>query len=123
MIKCEIPGCINEGCHSHHIVFRSQGGPDIAMNLIRLCPYHHNMSPEGVHMNPALDKRLKRVLQKEYETVFEFEEKELTVELVADRIGMSKKKAEKYFSKVSKNPDGTMDREDIIRRLMGGRLY
>lgn len=123
MIKCEIPGCIHEGCHSHHIVFRSQGGPDIAMNLIRLCPYHHNMSPEGVHMNPALDKRLKRVLQKEYETVFEFEEKELTVELVADRIGMSKKKAEKYFSKVSKNPDGTMDREDIIRRLMGGRLY
>lgn len=123
MIKCEIPGCIREGCHSHHIVFRSQGGPDIAMNLIRLCPYHHNMSPEGVHMNPALDKRLKRVLQKEYETVFEFEEKELTVELVADRIGMSRKKAEKYFSKVPKNPDGTMDREDIIRRLMGGRLY
>lgn len=123
MIKCEIPGCIREGCHSHHIVFRSQGGPDIAMNLIRLCPYHHNMSPEGVHMNPALDKRLKRVLQKEYETVFEFEEKELTVELVADRIGMSKKKAEKYFSKVPKNPDGTMDREDIIRRLMGGKLY
>lgn len=123
MIKCEIPGCIREGCHSHHIVFRSQGGPDIAMNLIRLCPYHHNMSPEGVHMNPALDKRLKRVLQKEYETVFEFEEKELTVELVAERISMSKKKAEKYFSKVPKNPDGTMDREDIIRRLMGGRLY
>lgn len=123
MIKCEIPGCNREGCHSHHIVFRSQGGPDIAMNLIRLCPYHHNMSPEGVHMNPALDKRLKRVLQKEYETVFEFEEKELTVELVAERIGMSKKKAEKYFSKVPKNPDGTMDREDIIRRLMGGRLY
>lgn len=123
MIKCEIPGCIREGCHSHHIVFRSQGGPDIAMNLIRLCPYHHNMSPEGVHMNPALDKRLKRVLQKEYETVFEFEEKELTVELVADRIGMSRKKAEKYFSKVPKNPDGTMDRENIIRRLMGGRLY
>lgn len=123
MIKCEIPGCIREGCHSHHIVFRSQGGPDIAMNLIRLCPYHHNMSPEGVHMNPALDKRLKRVLQKEYETVFEFEKKELTVELVADRIGMSKKKAEKYFSKAPKNPDGTMDREDIIRRLMGGRLY
>lgn len=123
MIKCEIPGCIREGCHSHHIVFRSQGGPDIAMNLIRLCPYHHNMSPEGVHMNPALDKRLKRVLQKEYETVFEFEEKKLTVELVADRIGMGKKKAEKYFSKIQKNPDGTMDREDIIRRLMGGRLY
>lgn len=56
MIKCEIPGCIREGCHSHHIVFRSQGGPDIAMNLIRLCPYHHNMSPEGVHMNPTLDQ-------------------------------------------------------------------
>lgn len=46
MRRCEISGCIHEGCHSHHIVFRSQGGPDITMNLIRLCPYHHNMSPE-----------------------------------------------------------------------------
>lgn len=121
MIKCEIPGCIREGCHSHHIVFRSQGGPDIAMNLIRLCPYHHNMSSEGVHMNPTLDKRLKCVLQKEYEVLFP--ENELTVELVADRIGMSRKKAKEYFSKIQKNPDGTMNREDIIRRLMGGRLY
>lgn len=107
MIKCEIPGCIREGCHSHHIVFRSQGGPDIAMNLIRLCPYHHNMSPEGI--------------QREYEALLP--ENEQSVELAADRIGMSRKKAEKYFSKVPKNPDGTMDREDIIRRLMGGRLY
>lgn len=121
MIKCEIPGCIREGCHSHHIEFRSQGGPDIAMNLIRLCPYHHNMSPEGVHMNPTLDKRLKCVLQREYEALLP--ENEQSVELAADRIGMSRKKAEKYFSKVTKNPDGTMDREDIIRRLMGGRLY
>ena len=121
MIKCEIPGCIHAGCHSHHIVFRSQGGPDIAMNLIRLCPYHHNMSPESVHMNPALDKRLKCALQEEYEVLFP--ESELTAELAADRIGMSRKKAEKYFSKVPKNLDGTMDRENIIRRLMGGRLY
>lgn len=121
MIKCEIPRCIREGCHSHHIVFRSQGGPDIAMNLIRLCPYHHNMSPEGVHMNPALDKHLKCELQREYEMLFP--ESELTVEMVADRIGMSRKKAEKYFSKVQKNLDGTMDRENVIRRLMGGRLY
>ncbi|RHP85312.1 hypothetical protein [Roseburia sp. AM59-24XD] len=72
-------------------------------------------------MNPALDKRLKCVLQREYEVLLP--ENEQPVDLVADRIGMSKKKAEKYFSKVQKNPDGTMDREDIIRRLMGGRLY
>lgn len=72
-------------------------------------------------MNPALDKRLKCVLQQEYEVLFP--ENEQSVELVADRIGMSRKKAEKYFSKVQKNPDGTMNREDIIRRLMGGRLY
>lgn len=121
MRRCEISGCIHEGCHSHHIVFRSQGGPDITMNLIRLCPYHHNMSPEGVHMNPTLDKRLKCELQREYESLFP--ENELTVELVADRIGMSRKKAEKYFSKIQKNPDGTMNREDIIRRLMGGKFY
>ena len=72
-------------------------------------------------MNPALDKRLKCVLQREYEVLFP--ENEQSVGLAADRIGMSRKKAEKYFSKVPKNPDGTMDRENIIRRLMGGRLY
>lgn len=121
MHKCEIPGCIHEGSHSHHIVFRSQGGPDIAMNLIRLCPHHHNMSPEGVHMSPTLDKQMKRMLQEQYEVILV--ENAIPVELVADRIGMSRKKAEKYFAKVPKNPDGTMDHEDIIRRLMGGRLY
>lgn len=72
-------------------------------------------------MNPALDKHLKCELQREYEMLFP--ESELTAEMVADRIGMSRKKAEKYFSKVPKNLDGTMDRENVIRRLMGGRLY
>ena len=72
-------------------------------------------------MNPALDKRLKCALQEEYEVLFP--ESELTAELAADRIGMSRKKAEKDFSKGQKNLDGTMDRENVIRRLMGERLY
>lgn len=32
----------------HHIIFRSQGGPDEAWNLITLCKVHH----QEVHRNP-----------------------------------------------------------------------
>ena len=32
-----------------------------------LCPFHHNMSSQGVHFDKELDIRLKRVAQKKFE--------------------------------------------------------
>ena len=33
---------------------------------VYLCPYHHNMSNEGVHFNKELDLKLKRICQERF---------------------------------------------------------
>lgn len=39
---CEI--CLNPKIEVHHIIFRSQGGPDSEENLISLCRKHHSLA-------------------------------------------------------------------------------
>jgi 5-methylcytosine-specific restriction endonuclease McrA len=40
--KCRCPGCkARSGLHAHHIIFRSQGGPNHEDNMITLCNYCH----------------------------------------------------------------------------------
>lgn len=34
--------CRERRLHPHHVVFRSQGGPDIMSNLLSLCPQCHD---------------------------------------------------------------------------------
>lgn len=42
--KCKAWGCgVIEGLEVHHIIPRSQGGPDEEWNLITLCHKHHNL--------------------------------------------------------------------------------
>jgi len=43
---CQVPGCSRPAGHAHHIIPRSQGGPDEDWNLVGLCPAHHL---HGVH--------------------------------------------------------------------------
>jgi hypothetical protein len=46
--KCTYPGC-NARCELtvHHIIFRSQGGPDEMWNAITLCRFHHQLLHAG----------------------------------------------------------------------------
>ena len=45
--RCTVPGCTaRSNLQSHHIWFRSQGGPDLPWNRTTLCAYHHQ---RGVH--------------------------------------------------------------------------
>jgi hypothetical protein len=45
--RCTVPACsARRNLHSHHIRFRSAGGPDVAWNRTTLCAYHHE---RGVH--------------------------------------------------------------------------
>ncbi len=45
--RCTAPGCTaRRNLHSHHIVFRSAGGPDEPWNRTTLCAFHHQ---RGVH--------------------------------------------------------------------------
>jgi len=55
--------------HKHHIFFGT-GKRKISEDngfWVWLLPRLHNMSDEGVHFNPQLDKRLKRECQAKYE--------------------------------------------------------
>jgi hypothetical protein len=45
--RCTVPACsARRNLQSHHIVFRSAGGPDVAWNRTSLCAWHHQ---RGVH--------------------------------------------------------------------------
>lgn len=45
--RCTVPGCSGRrNLHSHHIRFRSAGGPDVPWNRTTLCAFHHE---RGVH--------------------------------------------------------------------------
>jgi hypothetical protein len=45
--RCTVPGCTaRRNLHSHHIRFRSAGGPDEPWNRTTLCAFHHH---RGVH--------------------------------------------------------------------------
>ena len=45
--RCTVPGCsARRNLQSHHIVFRSAGGLDVAGNRTTLCAFHHH---RGVH--------------------------------------------------------------------------
>jgi hypothetical protein len=46
-VRCTVPGCsARRNLQSHHIVFRSRGGPDAPWNRTTLCAWHHQ---RGVH--------------------------------------------------------------------------
>ena len=56
----------SEGIHIHHVFFGNanrQKSEEDHM-IIGLCPYHHNLSKDGVHFNKQLDNLLKSRLRK-----------------------------------------------------------
>jgi AraC-like DNA-binding protein len=105
--------------HKHHIVFRSQGGLDYDLNLIKLtCEQHEG--PEGPHHNKLVDNVLKKDLQDKLFDIFWDEG--YTIEQIAKALGKSTKYFEKHFRKVHSEA-GVYRPEDIVRKLMGGKIY
>lgn len=109
MLPCEYPGCRKPG-QKHHIVFRSQGGMNINVNYKYLCAEHHTGSKAAVHNNREYDLQLKREMQNRLFKIFNHDT------YLIDEI------AEKRFKTVSQM-SGRYKREDIVRHLMGDRLY
>jgi len=102
----------------HHIVFRSQGGLDFPLNYKYLTSEQHRGN-DGPHMNRETDLKYKRELQ---ENLFELLPNEYYTFTEVRKILGLKKSQEKHFKTVPKRA-GYMAKEDIIRRLMGWRLY
>mgnify|MGYP001350181159 CR=1 FL=1 len=115
---CEKCG-LNQNVERHHIVFKGQGGLDFPLNYKNLCKEHHHGNL-GPHNNRKIDLEYKRELQaklknkltKEY-----YNESEL-VKLLE----LGKTQAKKICKKFPLYKEG-YKKEDIIRRIMGGRIY
>ena len=105
--------------HKHHIVFRSQGGLDFPLNLVDLS-YEEHEGKNGPHMNKLVDLILKKDLQDRLFHIFDKEA--YTIEEISAKLKKSVKYFEKHFRSVSQAA-GVYQKEDIIRKLMGGKLY
>lgn len=105
--------------HNHHIVFRSQGGLDFDLNLIKLS-YEDHEGNKGPHLNRERDLELKLDLQEKLMEIFY--EETYSIEEIAKKLGKSKRYFEKNFKKVP-SVAGRYRREEIIKKLMGGRFY
>jgi hypothetical protein len=114
---CEV--CGRNIVERHHIIFRSQGGLDFPLNYKYLCSEDHkgNKSP---HRNKKIDLEYKQELQAKLKSILDkhyYTENELIKLLELNRT-----QAHKICRKFPLYKEG-YKKEDIIRRLLGGRIY
>lgn len=117
MRPCEVCGAPGE---RHHIVFRSHGGLNIDVNYAYLCTWHHTQGPDAPHRNHWRDLLLKLRMQRDLENMLWAET--YRTEEIAEIIGIGRRSLEKKMRRVP-NKQGNYKREDIIKFLMGGKLY
>lgn len=122
MIKediCEVCGASNP--ELHHIIFRSTAPymANIKINFKYLCPEHHR-GDKSPHNCRKTDLEYKAELQ---EKLLELLDKKFYSEdEIREILGINKKQADKIFRRFRIYPEG-YDKDEIIMRLMGGRLY
>ena len=102
----------------HHIVFKSQGGLDFDINFVYLEAERHrgNLGPHLCEKTDTILKKqmeinLREILTKRY----------YYIEELIEVLGLNSEQANKAFKKVKYDGNG-IAREDVLRRLMGGKL-
>lgn len=118
-MNCKV--CDKNNAECHHIVFRSQCKQmiDIDLNKIYLCNSHHTTGNNSPHKNKETDLRYKKILQAELFTLFnEYEE----IPAIKSKLKTTLTNTLNIV-KTLKLYDKGYKREDIVRLLMGGRLY
>lgn len=116
MAKCEVCGVRAE---VHHIVNKCEGGIDYPLNYKYLCSDHHR-GKEGPHKSYKVDIRYKlelqnklgEILEKDYYNIYELE----------NLLHINKNKLKRMFKWSRVYKEG-YKREDIILKLMGGKVY
>ena len=103
----------------HHIIFKSQGGLDFELNYKHLTTEDHKGN-NGPHKNRKTDLKYKKEL--EYKLRELLIERYYTVEDLKNILGLKSRQAYKAFRQVENTSKG-MRREDVIKRLLGGRFY
>lgn len=116
MEDCEICG---RAAEKHHIIFKSQGGLDFPLNFKYLC-FEDHKGNKGPHCCRKTDLSYKVELQRKLEVLLN--KKYYTENEIRKLIGLNKKQADMIFRKFKIYPEG-FSRNEILMRLMGGRLY
>lgn len=92
---------------------------NITHNHIYLCPEHHR-GKYSPHMNRGLDLELKKSMQSKLEELFN--RKYYNIREIQELLGCSGRQAENIIKNLSIYKDG-FKKEDLLRKMMGGRLY
>ncbi|MDO4553685.1 MAG: HNH endonuclease [Lachnospiraceae bacterium] len=108
----------------HHIVFRSRGGCDYDINIIRL-PSAFHKGRNGPHNNKNTDLVLKCEMERQLWEAFPRSHYSIGA-VIRTLQPWNKKSRQKIENQIKKNNVCTSKgykREDIVRTLMGGKLY
>lgn len=116
MYLCEI---CNSPADIHHIIHRSEGGFDIELNYMYLCPTHHR-GKLGPHHCREVDLRYKLDLQNK---LFDLLKKEYySFKELAVVLNVSNNMLKRITKDLKLYKEGYR-KLDIIIKLMGGKLY
>lgn len=100
------------------IVYRSQGGLDFELNYKYLSSKDHRGN-QGPHKCKETDIKYKLELQNKLENLLT--KKYYNIKELIDLLGLKEVQANRAFRKLLKV--NGIEREEVIRRLMGGKLY
>jgi len=114
--KCVVCGKAGE---KHHIIFKCEGGLDFPLNYIYLCAEHHR-GKKSPHRNRRINlmyklefqTKLKNILAKDYYSMDE----------IIKTLSLNPSQGRSICKKFKIYKEG-YKREDIIKRLMGGKFY
>ena len=119
--ECSVCGTIGY-TERHHIILRSQASymKFIPCNITSLCLECHRGSVKGVHHNKEVDLKLKQQLQNELFGMFS--DKFIKGEEIQEKLKCTKIDSTLILKKLTMYRQG-YEREQLVRRLLGGRLY
>lgn len=114
--KCVVCGKAGE---KHHVIFKCEGGLDFPLNYVYLCAEHHR-GRKSPHRNKKINimyklefqNKLSNILTKEYYFMDE----------IMRILSLNSSQARSICKKFKLYKEG-YKRDDIIKRLMGGKFY
>lgn len=103
----------------HHIIFRSSGGLDFPLNYKYLDSNSHR-GDNGPHKNREVDLQYKRELETDLLKILTKDY--YTADELIELLELESRQAYKAFKKVKQSSKG-IAKEDVIKRLLGGKFY
>lgn len=114
--KCVVCGKTGE---KHHIIFKCEGGLDFPLNYIYLCSEHHR-GKRSPHRNKKINLRYKLEFQNKLNSILTKDY--YFMDEIMKILFLNSSQARSICKKFKLYKEG-YKREDIIKRLMGGKFY